>query len=109
MKNIKSKNQIVRDKVPDIIAQQKRKCTYRILEDSDYLVALRNKILEEAKEFKKSGEIEELADILGIMHCYLATQGLSFASLEKIRLDKKEIRGSFERKIFLEAYESSHR
>ncbi|MGE7623919.1 hypothetical protein ACQKMD_12930 [Viridibacillus sp. NPDC096237] len=60
---------------------------------------------EEALEFKEAAvqkdAVEELADILELVHTALAVYEISYEELEQIRLEKKETRGGFSRGIYL--------
>ncbi len=43
-------DKLVRDKIADLTEQAGGKVNYKVLNDKDYLLALRDKILEEAAE-----------------------------------------------------------
>ncbi|MGE7934008.1 nucleoside triphosphate pyrophosphohydrolase [Viridibacillus arvi] len=98
-------NKLVRDLIPQVIEKSGKECTTRILAPKEYLTELKIKMLEEALEFKESEEqkdsVEELADILELVHASLTVYGVSFEELEQIRLSKKEERGGFSEGIYL--------
>lgn len=98
-------NKLVRDRIPEIIQQDGKIVTSRILDDAMYLKELNKKMHEELAEYEdaKTNEeaMEELADLLELIHAATAVYGGSFDQLEKIRLEKAEKRGSFNERIFL--------
>lgn len=98
-------NKLVRDKIPEIIKNNNEKPVVRTLNDEEFKSELEKKLLEEYNEVLEANgqsRIEELADMLEII--------TSLAKLEKKSLDdviemanrKKEKKGAFEYKIFLE-------
>lgn len=96
-------NKLVRDKIPEIINQDKRKsCVTRTLDETEYLYFLNVKMQEELKEYLESGDVEELADLEEVLRAILKAKGITYDDFEKIRMEKVEKRGAFERKIFLE-------
>lgn len=98
-------NKLVRDRIPDIIENSGKKFTTRILDDEEYAAELKKKLLEEIEEYQqaKSNEesLEELADVLELMHALAKIHGANIEEVEKIRAEKAEKRGGFEEKIFL--------
>ncbi|MCD6477348.1 MAG: nucleoside triphosphate pyrophosphohydrolase [Candidatus Aenigmarchaeota archaeon] len=99
---MKEFNKLVRDRIPEIIKLNNQKPLIRIANDEEFKEALKNKLLEEAKEFVKSDTLEELADVLEVVHCLTKLYGIDFNKLENIRKKKNEERGSFNDKIILE-------
>lgn len=93
---------LVRDKIPEIIKNNGKNPITRIANEEEYSKALREKLLEEAKEFNDSGNIEEIADILEVIYAILKTEKMNFSDLEKIRVKKANKRGSFDKRIILE-------
>ena len=97
-------NKLVRDKIPEIIANDNGKtCVTRIMEDKEYLEALNKKMQEELKEYLESGEVEELADLEEVLRAILDVKKVSYDEFENIRNAKVEKRGAFKGKIFLES------
>ena len=101
-----SYNKLVRDKIPEIIKNNNETPIIRILSDEEYKVELEKKLLEEYQEvIASSGKnrLEELADMLEVM---IALASLTDATLEdiiKIADKKRNKRGGFKEKIFLES------
>jgi predicted house-cleaning noncanonical NTP pyrophosphatase (MazG superfamily) len=98
-------NKLVRDKIPQIIEQAGKTFTTRILEDDEYRKELRKKAFEELEEYMSASDdetaLEELADVLEIIHALAECHGGTFERVEQIRSEKAEKRGGFKEKIFL--------
>lgn len=95
-------NKLVRDKIPEIIAEDNGKtCVTRTMSDDEYLESLNAKLQEELTEYLADREIEELADLEEVLRAILDAKGVPYAQFEKLRTEKAEIRGSFSKKIFL--------
>ena len=64
------------------------------------------KLDEELAEYHKDQNIEELADLLEVIHAAAIACGYTLEDLEQIRAEKAAKRGSFEKRILLkEVYE----
>lgn len=100
--NKMSFNKLVRDKIPEIIEAEGRKCKYRILGEQEYVLELKKKLQEEVNEFLESGDSEELADILEVVYALAKANKCSEDILNNIRDCKSKKRGAFDKKIFLE-------
>lgn len=101
---MKTYNKLVRDKIPEIIANDGgRTCKTRIMEDDEYLSALNTKMQEELAEYLASGEVEELADLEEVLRAILDVKKVSYEDFEQIRSLKATKRGAFKQKIFLES------
>jgi len=97
----KTYNKLVRDLIPDIIEKSGNKCEIRILSDEEYIKMLDAKLDEELAEYHKDQNIEELADLLEVIYSAAIAHGYSIEELERIRENKVEKRGAFNKKIFL--------
>jgi len=95
-------HKLVRDKIPEIIEQDGKTCSYSILSDGDYLEMLDEKLNEELAEYQESKSMEELADLLEVMRAVALARGSSIETVEGIRRMKAEQRGGFEKKLLLE-------
>lgn len=98
-------NKLVRDKITDIITADGRIAKYRILDDNEYRQELNKKLQEEVKEYLEDNNVEELADIVEVIYGILNSMDVSIKEFEKIRINKQEKRGAFEKKIYLEEAE----
>ena len=94
-------NKLVRDKIPEIIAQQGESANIRILNGKEYTVALEQKLDEETAEFHKEKNLEELADILEVVYALAENLGKSRAELQEVYEKKHQERGGFRDRIFL--------
>ena len=102
---MKTYNKLVRDRIPEIMIKNGAQPVTRILDDAEYLKELNIKLKEELNEYLESGEIEELADLEEVLLAILKTKNTSIEEFTKIRLEKREKRGGFDEKIFLESEE----
>lgn len=99
---------LVRDRIPEIIVANGEKAIYRTLSDEEYRTALLEKLSEEVEEVKAASPKEittELADVLEVLHAIASLHNVSFDSVREERDTRREKRGGFERKIYLEATE----
>ena len=94
-------NKLVRDLIPDIIEKSGRSCKTRILSDEEYLKMLDAKLDEELAEYHEDQNLEELADILELVHAAAVARGYTPEELESARAEKAAKRGGFRKKIFL--------
>ena len=94
-------NKLVRGKIPEIIREQGDVPATRILSDAEYVQALHLKLQEEVAEYLDGFAVDELADVLEVIHGIVENQGLSFEVVEEIRLRKKDECGGFRERICL--------
>ena len=98
-------NKLVRDKIPAVIERTGKSLTMRILTDDEYKQELQTKLHEELEEYlcapNDQHAIEELADMLELIHAITAIHGSSMEELEQVRLKKLSDRGGFKDKVFL--------
>lgn len=92
-------NKLVRDKIPEILDEKNIPYEKRIADDKEYKNELIKKLLEETNEFIETPTEEELADIIEVIE---SLKKLSeYSNVEEARLNKKEERGGFEKRIIL--------
>ena len=96
--NLIKYNKAVRDKIPQIIESSGKNCNVKKLSDSEFLAELEKKLVEELNEYQESKDVEELADILEVIY---RISELKEVNLDKIRQEKIEKRGGFEKNLFL--------
>lgn len=98
-------NKLVRDAIPEVIEKTGKDFSIRILEEEEYKAEVKKKLGEELKEYMEAvtdeEAIEELADILELLHAATKIHGSSIEELERVRQAKAEKRGGFEKRIFL--------
>ena len=98
-------NKLVRDLIPEVIEKTGKKFSTRILDDNEYIKELKKKSFEELQEYVETNNnedaIEELADVLEIIHALAEYHGATIEEVEEVRKQKAEKRGGFKEKIFL--------
>lgn len=98
-------NKLVRDLIPNIIEETGKNFSTRILDNDEYVKELKKKSQEELQEYLEAKDdesaIEELADLLEIIHALSKCHGADFDKVEEVRVKKAAKRGGFEDKIFL--------
>lgn len=98
-------NKLVRDHIPEIIKKSDKTFTSRILADDEYILEINKKTHEELAEYEEAATnedaIEELADLLELIHSAAAVYDTSFEELEKLCEEKAKKRGGFDERIFL--------
>lgn len=99
----KAYNKLVRDRIPDIIESSGKTCETCILDKEAYTASLKEKLQEEVTEYLTDDTLEELADILEVLHALAKSHGHTFEDVEKLRMEKKLSRGGFEKRIFLKS------
>lgn len=91
--------------IPEIITKSDKTYTSRILDEEEYAVEINKKMHEELAEYEAAENpqdaVEELADLLELIHAATVVHGTTFDELEKIRAEKAEKRGGFDARIFL--------
>ena len=101
MPTVKTYNKLVRDKIPAIIEATGATCETQILSDADYLRLLDSKLDEELAEYHQDQNIEELADLMEVIHACAKARGYTVAELESLRAEKAAKRGGVDQKILL--------
>ncbi|MCM3704669.1 MULTISPECIES: nucleoside triphosphate pyrophosphohydrolase [Cytobacillus] len=98
-------NKLVRDRIPEVITRNGKTCSTRILDNEEYIEELKKKSFEELEEYVKAQTdeeaMEELADILEILHALAKVHGSTIRDVDDIRKSKVEKRGGFRDKVFL--------
>lgn len=98
-------NKLVRDRIPEVIKSAGKRYSSKILEQNDYIKELQKKAYEELDEYvntdNKKDAIEELADLLEIIHALAENHGSSIVEVEEVRKQKAEKRGGFKERVFL--------
>lgn len=94
-------SKLVRDKIPQIIAENGGTANTRILSEEEYATYLEAKLDEEVGEYHRDKNPEELADILEVVYALAASIGCSREQLMETYQKKHDARGGFEKKILL--------
>ncbi|NLI59995.1 MAG: nucleoside triphosphate pyrophosphohydrolase [Clostridiales bacterium] len=88
-------NKLVRDRIPEIIRASGKQALVDKVHDERLLSFLNNKLQEELAEYDKSGDIEELADLVKVIYTILDYKGISLDRFNRIREEKNRKRGAF--------------
>ena len=94
-------NKAIRDKIPEIIKESGKNCNVKKLTDSEFLVQLEKKLVEELSEYQESKKVEELADILEVIYRISELKGITSDELDSIKNEKVKKRGKFDDNLFL--------
>ncbi|MEB2281804.1 nucleoside triphosphate pyrophosphohydrolase [Lysinibacillus xylanilyticus] len=98
-------NKLVRDLIPQVIEENGKTCIIRVLEQGEHLEEIKVKMQEEALEFLEATSskeaVEELVDILELVHTAIQMYDVSYEQLEQIRTQKKNQCGGFSKGIYL--------
>lgn len=95
-------NKLVRDRVPEIIRKKGGNPIIYIADKKEYWRKLKEKLIEEIKEFNKDERIEEMADILETINAVIDYKRFNRRKLELIKNKKAKERGGFKKRIILE-------
>ena len=98
-------NKLVRDRIPEIIRKEGKEAIIEILNDEQYVIELKAKLIEEAIEASKSSTrdevLSELADVREVMDALMQVYEISPMEVSTIQALKAIKRGKFEKKIYL--------
>ena len=78
-------NKLVRDKIPEIIEADGKVCRTHILSNEEYIAALEVKLNEEVAEYQADKNLEEMADVLEVLHAICVARGYSLYEFEAMR------------------------
>ena len=98
-------NKLVRDNIPDIIISNGETPVTRTLNDAEYKKALEEKLHEEYEEVISSEgteRLEELADMIEVIRALAKDEGKTLEEIVALADQKRDKRGGFDKKIFLE-------
>ena len=95
-------DKLVRDRIIEIIESKGEKATWHAASDEEYELKLKEKLVEESKEFAEDGVIEEMADIFEVITALLAMNDWKIEDVIAIQKEKHAKRGGFENRVILE-------
>jgi predicted house-cleaning noncanonical NTP pyrophosphatase (MazG superfamily) len=95
-------HKLVRDRIARMIEKQGKKAVVHVATEEEYYYELKTKLLEEAHEYIKSGEIEELADLLQVIYTICEYKNFPREMLEDLRRKKNTEKGKFIERIILD-------
>lgn len=101
---------LVRDRIPEIIIANGDVPLTAVLNDDDYKAMLYAKLEEELLELVHAGQEEklaEMADMVEVIKALAQAEGYSEEQLKNAVAEKREKRGGFEKRIWLESTTSA--
>ena len=100
-------DKLVRDRIPEIVrAAGKVPVTRTVADENELKQRLIDKLAEEIYEYKESGSVEEIADILEVLQGLVEqVHGLKWEEVQEIQGRKREERGGFSKGIVLKRVE----
>ena len=94
-------DKLVRDRIPDIILASGKQPVTDVLPENEIAAALDRKLREEVGEYLESRSVEEMADVLEVLHGIAFHMGIPWDAVEQERVRKRNERGGFEQGIRL--------
>lgn len=94
-------NKLVRDKIPELIEKENKIANIEKVKGEKLIEILNKKLDEELDEYRESGNIEELADLVEVIYGLVENLGITIKDFEAIRKFKAETKGSFKEGILL--------
>jgi predicted house-cleaning noncanonical NTP pyrophosphatase (MazG superfamily) len=95
-------NKLVRDKIPEYIKSKGGNPIIHIADDKEYWEKLKEKLLEEIKEFFENEIVEEMADIQEVIDAICDYKKFKIEDIKAVKDKKAKERGAFKKKIILE-------
>ena len=109
-------NKLIRSKLPARMIREGVTINSKQLCDEDYIVQLKNKIVEEANEVSdavtKENLTAELADVVEVIHALAKASDVTIEEIEEARLEKRAVNGHFQAVNYvnyIEVAESNHK
>lgn len=103
MKTIKY-DKLIRDRIPEIMTNAGKTFVVKEMNDEEYLLKLKEKLIEEAKEVNVANEDEiigELADVMEIVNAIENAYSIDHDAVIDKQHRKAETNGKFEKKLLL--------
>ena len=104
MKAIKY-NKLIRDNIPKIMDDAGKKYTVSVLNDEEFCLKLKEKLLEEGKEVQEANKEEivgELADVLEVLEAIESYYGIEHKTVLEKKENKAVKNGRFNKRLLLE-------
>ncbi len=105
----KEYKKLVRDRIPEIIQKKGGVPETRVLAPVEYLAELKKKFQEELTEYLSAetseARLEEMADIFEVITALNEAEGRDIDTVIAVQQKKRDERGAFKEKIFLESVE----
>lgn len=97
-------DQLVRDRIPEIIRQESLRCESTEMEEQEYRKRLRAKIIEEAQGVAAASSdnlVEELGDLYEAIESLMVSYGIEPATVANAQAQKRQERGGFRGRVKL--------
>lgn len=94
-------NKLVRDRIPEIIEKSGKKAVVKKLVAQDYKKFLDQKLSEELQEYLDSDSVNELADLVEVIHAILKYKDIEIPDFYDIQKQKADERGAFDKRLLL--------
>lgn len=98
-------NKLVRDRIPELLEKEGKTFTVETLNHDRFILELKKKLNEELMEYQNAANheesLEELADMLELIHALAKIHGASADEVEQLRLKKASENGGFDEKFYL--------
>ena len=95
---------LIRDQVPSLLRAKGIVVHERVMKQEEFIQRLKDKLMEEGEEVRQAQNteelLEELADVLEIIQTLSSAAGLTMDEIERKRIEKRQVKGGFEEKIF---------
>jgi predicted house-cleaning noncanonical NTP pyrophosphatase (MazG superfamily) len=105
-------NKLIRDNIPSIIDKDNKTCVVTTLDDEQFYLELKKKLIEEANEVLAASTrdelIGEIADMYEIIDKLKEIYSLDELEVSKVQKIKAEKNGKFEKKLFLVSVNDKH-
>lgn len=98
-------DKLVRDDIPGVIRENDETPVTHVAEDGEYRRRLREKLCEEAEEFREDGDPAEFADVLEVIATIRDAEDFEQSELQVLREEKADERGRFADGVVLERVE----
>lgn len=102
-------SKLVRDKIVNRIKAEGSIPHYKRLTDEEFIIELKKKILEEAKEIVKTEEsniTQEIADLQEVIDTLIRMTNVSKEKISQIQKIKNDEVGSFDKREYIETVET---
>jgi len=96
-------DKLVRDKIPEYLRKKELVVTTHVADNTEYAQKLREKLVEEAKEFEADPSVEELADVLEVLDALTHYYRFTKEQVTSVKQQKSARRGKFDDRIILES------
>jgi len=99
------KEKLVRDRIPEIIRNSGEEPIVRRANPQEFERFLLEKIVEEAEEFLKTGDMDELVDILEVLEAFMKYRKIDPGLIEIQQHAKRMARGGFTEWLIMQVEE----